>query len=158
MLHKAIRDFEDYLITDTGRVYSLKTFRYLRIYVNKQGYSEVRLNKQNKKYYKRVHRLVAEAFIENPENKPQVDHINRNKLDNRVENLRFVTSYENCENTENSHYKALVEKVNDEVSIGYLSINKVRRMNSKVLRCHISKRETHFKCKGREFFIAKEDL
>lgn len=49
------------------------------------------------KYYQ-VHRLVAEVFIPNPMNKPEVDHINRNKQDNRVENLRWATHSENCEN------------------------------------------------------------
>lgn len=56
-----------------------------------------------------VHRLVAEAFLEKPENKTEIDHINRNKEDNRVENLRWVTREENMKN--GSHLTPYREKV-----------------------------------------------
>ena len=66
---------------------------------NCRGYSLVSLCKDDSKPYKaKVHRLVAEAFIPNPENKPCIDHINTDRTDNRVENLRWVTRKENMDN------------------------------------------------------------
>lgn len=65
---------------------------------NGKGYLNVILSKNgnHKNFY--IHRLVAEAFIPNLENKEEVDHINTNKYDNNVDNLRWVTRCENCNN------------------------------------------------------------
>lgn len=56
---------------------------------NRNGYLQVRLNKNNKEFHYYVHRLVAQAFIENPNNLSQVNHINENKYDNNVSNLEW---------------------------------------------------------------------
>lgn len=59
------------------------------------GYLSVSLNKNGVKRQYRVHRLVAQAFLPNPDNLPQVDHLNAKRTDNRVENLEWVTCSEN---------------------------------------------------------------
>lgn len=105
---KDIKNFESlYQISNYGRVKSLKRTRRLyskEIYVpeiirrngyDKNGYQIIPLNKNSKKYMRKIHRLVAEHFIPNPENKPCVDHINCKVYDNRVINLRWVTVIEN---------------------------------------------------------------
>ena len=62
---------------------------------NVKGYLQITLQKQGKKEYKKVHRLVAEAFIENTYNKREVNHIDGNKSNNNATNLEWVTSSEN---------------------------------------------------------------
>ena len=88
-----VKGFSNYLIYDGGCVYSKRTNKFLKHHNDGNGYLFVRL-KTNKK----VHRLVAEHYIPNPENKREVDHIDRDKNNNRVDNLRWVTPKENCKN------------------------------------------------------------
>lgn len=66
--------------------------------VSKHGYRRVTLYNNGIKWRVFIHRLVAEAFVPNPDNKPEIDHINTNPTDNRAENLRWVTHKENQNN------------------------------------------------------------
>jgi hypothetical protein len=95
-----IPEFEGYQASNLGRIKGRKGW-ILKQYTCKLGYKSVSLYKTKTDYInKRVSRLVALTFIPNPENKPDVDHINRNVEDNRLENLRWVTKSENQLNRE----------------------------------------------------------
>ena len=72
--------------------------------VNAYGYYSVGLYRDGKGLNRRVHRIFAEAFIPNPENKPCIDHINRDTKDNRIENLRWCTQKENMNNPHTRKY------------------------------------------------------
>lgn len=96
-----IKDYEGlYQVSNHGRVKSLKygKEKILKAGKNKKGYLYVVLCKYGVKKTFRVHRLVAEAFIPNPENKPCIDHINTDRTDNRADNLRWCTQKDNCNN------------------------------------------------------------
>ena len=94
-----IEGYPNYLIYPEGRIWSKKgKGRFLKPATQKNGYRRVCLSRDKKPKMFLVHRLVAQAFIPNPDNKPEVDHINNNPHDNRLENLRWVTKSENGQN------------------------------------------------------------
>lgn len=95
---KQIEGFSQYFITSFGRVWSNISNKWLTPTKSKRGNHTrlyVSLGKGNKYY---VHRLVANAFIPNPNNLPEVDHKDTNGENNKVENLRWVSHYENSQN------------------------------------------------------------
>lgn len=87
---KEIPSFRGYYVDKYGLVYDANGVR-LNQHINAGGYLRVIIN--NKQLY--VHRLVAEAFIPNPENKPNINHIDGDKSNNRVDNLEWCTQQEN---------------------------------------------------------------
>jgi hypothetical protein len=85
----------NYVIHSDGRVWSVRRKMFLKPVKDKKGYVWVQL--YTKKY--KIHRLVAESFIPNPNRLPQINHINSNKTDNRVENLEW------CDNSYNQIHR-----------------------------------------------------
>ena len=84
-----------YKVNPNGDVLSMRTGKLMVAVEDKYGYLNVCLTKDKKSLSKKVHRLVANAFILNPENKEQVNHLDENKLNNRVDNLEWVSAKEN---------------------------------------------------------------
>lgn len=126
---KDVKGYEGiYQVSDQGRVKSLKygEKRILKSCPNGIGYHIVGLflDKNVKSHY--VHRLVATAFINNPDNKREVDHVNRDKNDNRACNLRWVTRQENMENRSYENYNNYMSDEGRE---------NIRKAKSKAVRC-----------------------
>lgn len=122
-----------YEVSSTGRVRSLdrvivdgrkRKGRQLKGYINKKGYEVVTLCRDRKINVQLVHRIVANAFLPNPLNKPVIDHIDTNPANNAVENLRWVTISENCLNP-------LTRKHNSESKKGHKSYLKCHTEESK---------------------------
>ena len=105
---KIVQISKKYILRDDGRVFNIKTGEEF-IPSKVRGYPRVCISYGKTEY---VHRLVAKNFIPNPDNLPFVDHINRIRDDNRVENLRWVTALENSNNTQcnlDTEHKPLIQ-------------------------------------------------
>lgn len=101
--------FPGYQVSNAGRVKSFRSGGCILKQCNDGcGYPKVRLWGNGKGITMHVHKIVALAFISNPENRPEIDHINAIRSDNRVENLRWVTRKENTNNPVSiTHYKKM---------------------------------------------------
>lgn len=95
---KAIKGYDNYSVSTLGRVRNDKTGRILKSNSNNKGYLFVGLSKNCKGRSEKIHRLVADAFIENVYNLPIVDHIDRDRKNNEVSNLRWSTHSANTRN------------------------------------------------------------
>lgn len=96
-----------YAITTDGKVWSYTDQLFMCSWIHNCGYEIIRLGEKNH----RIHRLVAMTYIPNPEGKEEVDHINGNRRDNRVENLRWVSSAENKANAQFKGSKKIRTKI-----------------------------------------------
>lgn len=143
---KEIKGFPGYFITEDGKVFSAwKQKRQNGIqgiityldYDNltekaqlkdKAGYWVVSIYKEGKQYIKKIHRLIAEAYINNPNNYPYINHIDENKENNSLDNLEWVTPSQNCVHS-NCRYKYQIENIKTKEIIEIINLRGFCRDN-----------------------------
>ena len=96
--YKIINGFSNYEISNFGNVRNIKTGKILKQCFNNSGYKMVNIMDEGKQSAKQIHRLIAMMFIPNPNNKTTIDHIDNDKANNNINNLRWVTQQENSSN------------------------------------------------------------
>lgn len=120
-MHKIITILgQDFIIYSDGRLFDINRGIFKKKHLSSTGYYNYCIYINNEAKYYNVHRLVAEAFIPNPDNKPCIDHINTIRTDNRIQNLRWVTQSENMRNPitiekqKKARYKPIAGRSNTE--------------------------------------------
>ena len=113
---KQIKKYPNYYATEDGKIFSEKTKKYLKPSYDKQGYARIGIYVGNYKTKTiKVHRLIAETFIENPFNKKDVNHIDGDKSNNCISNLEWCTRSENIKHAFRNGLKKISKKQIDGV-------------------------------------------
>ena len=118
---KTIRDFPNYEVSETGQVRIKETQVIRKNQIQHTGYEAILLSKDGRRKLCSIHRLVAEAFLENPDNLPVVNHKDENKLNNHVDNLEW------CTHKYNVHYSNSQQRASEsrKLKIICIELNKI---------------------------------
>lgn len=148
---KDVSEAPRYRISNLGRIYSKITNDYKKPVKDKKGYMRVQVYVDGKPLTKKLHRLVAQHFIDNPRNLPQVNHINCDKTDNRVDNLEWCTNEQNMAHAKanNVHAKRtdiekLVPQIATAIDKGYMIGDIALYLNTSVSVLHAAMSRQEF--------------
>jgi hypothetical protein len=117
--YKNIIGFENYEVSNYGNVRNITTGKIMKSSLNKDGYYIIDLYHNNKRKTFLLHRLVGKAFIDNPQNKSMIDHIDNDRTNNNVNNLRWAS------NSENQHNK----KISKNNTTGFKGVTFCKKLN-----------------------------
>lgn len=149
-----IQDFPNYEIYEDGTIQNIKSLRMMNFDKDKNGYYKVKLYNDGKCKLLTIHRLLALHFIPKIEGKDLVDHINRNREDNRLENLRWVNNSENCSNRSAYKNSKLKEKyITLSVNKNYTYYLLTMRRHNFIKRFNIKKYDLEYVKKIRDNII-----
>ena len=137
-----ITAFPNYQISTFGNCKNIKTGRVLKPGIGSHGYYHVTLTNDGKRSDKKIHKLVAGVFLQNPEDKKCVDHIDRDSLNNHLSNLRYATHSENNQNVS--------IKSNNTSGVAGVSWNKQRKKWQAYIKLNYIK-------KNLGYFVNKDD-
>ena len=137
-----ITSFSNYQVSTFGNVKNIKTGRILKPGTSSSGYLQVVLYDNDEKSTKMIHKLIANVFLENPEDKRCLDHIDRDKLNNHISNLRYATASENNQN----------KSMQSNNTSGVIGISFYKKTNKWKARIQINGVEKHL-----GFFNNKDD-
>ena len=137
-----ITNFPNYQVSTFGNVKNIKTGRILKGTAIDTGYFIVVLIDDGERSTKKVHKLVANAFLQNPEEKRCVDHIDRCKTNNHLSNLRYATSTENAQN----------KSMQSTNTSGVIGVSFHKQSNNWCARINVNGEN-----KGLGYFVNKED-
>lgn len=163
-MEKEIKDFPGYTITDDGKVisYKFKEPKVMKTWLQQSGYENIKLCKENQTYHFLIHRLVAEAFIPNPNNLPEVNHKNKIRNDNRAENLEWCNrndnlydSYSTMSSIRNFRECYLVKTGTDEPIEYFQSILAAAQYANENFGCSLSGMRRNYKSRGYEIKFNK---
>lgn len=138
-----IEGFPNYKINPDGEVYSIKRDKLLKPALNREGYYYVVLYNNGERKNKKIHQLIAKTFLPKPNENVVVDHINNIRSDNKLENLRYVTSSDNSRNRL-GHIGNIKYDFVDEIPLNSLHITHVKGIDVSELEIYYNKLTNNF--------------